>query len=80
MNCAWRNRVSTKHNNDELEKLIFAERLRIRDLAVENDSNTQNDMSAFIPIAVAFVACIIAVMLFFFLRRDDGVDASEKDE
>jgi hypothetical protein len=37
-------------------------------------------MSAFIPIAVAFVACIIAVMLFFFLRRDDGVDASEKDE
>ena len=68
---------SKEHNNDELEKLIFAERLRIRDLAFENEQNAQNDMSVFIPMAVIFVASIIAVMLFFFLRRDDNVGENE---
>ncbi len=72
--------VSTNYNNDELEKLISAERLRIRNLAVNNDKNNENDMTVFIPIALVFIAVIIAVMIFFFLRRDDNVEKSEDQE
>lgn len=71
---------STKYNNDELEDLISSERLRIRNLEAEKDSDDKNDMSVFIIIAVVLVAGIIAVMLFFFLRRDDSTDIDENQK
>lgn len=69
--------VSTKYNSDELEKLISSERLRIRNLALEKENISENDISAFIPLAVIVIAGIIAVMLFFFLRRDDNAETDE---
>ena len=69
--------VSTKHNSDELEKLISSERLRIRNLSLEKESVSENNISAFVPLAVIIISGIIAVMLFFFLRRDDSAETDE---
>ena len=71
---------STKYNNDELEDLISSERLRIRNLEAHKDSDDKSNMSVWILITVVFVAGIIAVMLFFFLRRDDSTEIDENQK
>ena len=76
-NASKRGGTSVELIYDELENLISSERVRIRNLALEKENISENDISAFIPLAVIVIAGIIAVMLFFFLRRDDNAETDE---
>ena len=71
---------STEHSSEDLEDLIEAERMRIRNLGIHDDDQNNNGVRPWMYVVVVAVLLLVGVVLFLLLRSSNEHDPKEASD